>query len=285
MSPETNAENADGSPNDRDNRHPTTTSFLSALTAIPQFSGHNKTTIREFIKSVSAVGKLTKCTDEQLAELAKLKLTGLANAFLESQPELEVLHWTALSASLKTRFGDPEGPQAKRYLLRDCTQNNSETVRDYLIRLKQIGYLTIKPTENDTEKKIREEIMQEELLEQFMRGININLRHAVYSANPTTLEKAAVEAQRQERFINSKTKTQSVLAIKPTIRNSDNLGGTLSLYEHDYGRDSRPMNDLGSGNHHFHQRPPSQGRYDRSAPYHGTEAGPGWTSSGARYGW
>ena len=100
---------------------------------------------------------------------------------------------------------------ARRPLL---AQGSTESVRDYLIRLKQLGYTTVKPTTDPTEKKIRNEIMEEELLQQFIRGININLQHTVFSANPKSLDKASEETIRQERYLNSKSKT--ILAITPT---------------------------------------------------------------------
>ena len=192
--------------------------IAGALALIPVFSGDTtKIPVREFIKNVTAAGKLTNCNDSQLAEIAKIKLTGLANVFLDAHPHLDEADWPTLKKELQKRFSDTEEHQDKKYSLRDCVQGATEPVREYVMRLKQLGYQTVKPCRDNAEFKIREEILQEELLAQFMKGLSLSVKHAVYTRNPKTLDDAADEAIRQEKFIKSNT-TQQVCALTPTPR-------------------------------------------------------------------
>ena len=239
-----------------------TTHFMGAVALIPQFSGTDTgVSVKDFVRAVQAAGKLTNCNDNQLAEIAKLKFTTLANDFLEAHPDLENATWTQLSKELLTRFGDNEDPQEKRYALKDCVQKPSESVRDYLTRLRQLGHKTIKQTDDLTEKRIRTEIMEDELLSQFLRGLKLDLQHPTYSSRPKTLNQAADFAAREEKFhqANPANTKAIVCAIPsaptpaPRVRDS-----RRSAYERDHRDTKRSLSNKFSSNRSPYRQPNSR---------------------------
>lgn len=215
------------------------THLMGAMTLIPQFSGEaGSLSVESFVKNVTSTGKLTKLTETDLAEVAKLRCIGAASSFLEASPDLEDTTWPVLKSKLLNHFS--EKFENEKIKISNCIQNSAESAREFATRLKLVGLKSVKPCE-EPELSIRQSIMKEEILNQFLKGLGSTLKHTVYSQNPETLEKAISIAEREEYFRSSEQQQQAVCTVTPTpaprtSRRSD--------YDRDNrGRDGTPPRD------------------------------------------
>lgn len=235
-----NGQSSSSSETPSQNQNPPQTSqaFMGALALIPIFSGNN---VKDFIKSVNSAGKLARCDPFQLAEIAKLKFSGEANNFLDANPNLEDVEWPALRAEIEKRFGEKGTLQSNRMKLKDCFQQDDESVREYVTRLKLIGYQTVRNCPDPAEKEIRKRILDEDLLTQFLCGLKKEISRFVYSHNPTDLESAATRAEHEEQF-SSGARTE-VLVNKiaaPSVEPPRSNYNSAASREPSFDRDRRP---------------------------------------------
>lgn len=191
----------------------TTPSFIGALAMIPTFTGEKgQATIRDFIKAVNAAGKLAGCSDEQLTEVAKLKIAGPASYFMDANPDLDSKPWNQLSEILLKNFEKSISIEKAYQKLRECKQQSDEEVKDFATRTKQIGVeIQYHSTGNETEKKLRKQMIDKELLAQFLIGLKPEIARFVATHHPETLTDAINRAEVEEDYFNSIEKT----ALRP----------------------------------------------------------------------
>ncbi|KAK3913519.1 Retrovirus-related Pol polyprotein from transposon TNT 1-94 [Frankliniella fusca] len=178
-------------------------SFSAALALIPQFNGEKSgIKVKDFTKAVQSAGKLAQCDDEQLAEVAKLKIIGQASEFLDALPQLEAAPWSTLRKELESRFDVKLSPEECGAKMRACNkQQSGESVREYVSRIRQWGYRSLKLREGDEGgNKIRTEILEEEMLSIFKKGLNKEIGRFVTAQGPATLAEAIEFAEKQENF-------------------------------------------------------------------------------------
>lgn len=74
----------------------------SVLGKLTKFDG--KSSVQQFIRSVTKRAKLEKWTDEEKTNITKYLCTGFAETFIDSQPDLEECNFKELSLQLVARF-------------------------------------------------------------------------------------------------------------------------------------------------------------------------------------
>lgn len=185
---------------------------LSAAVLIPNFDGTaTSITITEFIRVVDDAAGLSTWDDDQIARIARIKIQGPADIFLQSNPALLTAPWSALKRELAARFSQKESLVEVRNKLRDCIQGSSETATDFATRLRVIGNKLLSfasDTATAEERNVRQKVANEEVLAQFIKGLRESIRRFVSTHNPQTLEEALEKAAREESYLATNSSQQ-----------------------------------------------------------------------------
>lgn len=192
---------------------------LAAIALIPAFDASpNGISVDEFIRILDDAASLSNWTDAQIATLARMRIQGQADLFLQSRTELKSKGWPELKKSLEQRFGNKETLTESRAKLHNCVQTQTESIREFATRLRVIGnkLLQYKDGTAQEEIEIREKIAQEEILSQFIRGLREDTRRFVATSNPQNLEDAITKAIREENYLQTlPTKIKAFVAKEP----------------------------------------------------------------------
>ncbi|KAK3912814.1 Embryonic protein DC-8 [Frankliniella fusca] len=234
-------------------------SFGAALALIPQFSGEKGVKVKDFTKAVTSAGKLANCNDEQLAEVARLKLTGLANEFLDASMHLDAAPWSEIKRELEERFHVKTSPEEWSAKLRTCQQEPAETVKEFETRIRLWGYRSLKLKQGDMEgNKIRQGMLDDEMLSVFKKGLRVEIGRQMAGLNPSTLSTAVELAENIESYENV-TKTTVVAAVK---RVDAPVPAPRTRNYNDYARERSQSRGRDNSRGRY-ERGPSRGRDER----------------------
>lgn len=173
---------------------PRTVGGLLAL--IDKFSGPSQD-IDNFFCSIEEASLLAGWTDVQKPGIVRLKLEGEAREYLNVEPGLRDASYQTLKNKLTERFKNREHNSAAVQRFINCVQKPGETVVQYATKLRKEGLKTKKQTDNEAENKIRQVLLEEQLLAQFLRGLRETKRF-VLLRSPETFEEAIKFATEEE---------------------------------------------------------------------------------------
>ncbi|KAE8745556.1 hypothetical protein FOCC_FOCC007745 [Frankliniella occidentalis] len=189
--------------------------FSAAISLIPVFNGMTGgKSYRDFAKAVTAAGQLACCSDKQLAQAARIKLEGDASEYLDAHPDLDAAGWTKLNAVLKARFQVDPTPEESKQRLMNATQSEGESVREFATRVRLLGCKILQlEAGDDAGNKIRQEILNKDLLTYFKKGLRADIKRFVNTHRPSTLEEATEVAEGEESFLATVEKPMAVLKV------------------------------------------------------------------------
>lgn len=194
VNPRENGENtAEGSP------------ILSAAVLIPNYDGSSTgISIAEFVRIVDDAAGLAGWNGEQTARIARIKVQGQADMFLQANPELITKEWPLLKKELQKRFHLSASLVDVRNSLRECVQGSAENATEFATRLRVIGDKLLSFADENAsadENAIRQKVANEEILAQFIKGLKEGIRRFVSTHNPQNLDEAVQKATREESYL------------------------------------------------------------------------------------
>lgn len=170
------------------------------ITVIENYYGENKPpTIESFLQQLEEVSKLGGWSEKSKVAIARIRMKGDAAEFMNANPHLRKLeNWKTFKSALLTRFARQEPLAHKLQRFHECIQKSSETVNEYVTRLKLAGNRTLKVTEDREENDMRAQLLEETMQAQFIRGLRQNIRRFVMSRNPASFDEAVTVAINEE---------------------------------------------------------------------------------------
>lgn len=207
------------------------TGMAGVLHLVESFNGENGgKTVKAFFKELEGAALLGKWGDAEKAEILKLKIKGEALNFFEARPDLQAATYAVLKQALIERFKECELYASQNFF--QTLQKPSETIREYETRLRQAGQKTLKETDNTEERSWRQKALEENLLHQFLKGLNANIKRFVMSKNPTTFSQAIQVALLEEQNeVLTKNFRHVVHAVRDAGADNDTTyKGTRSTY-------------------------------------------------------
>ncbi|KAK3931617.1 Retrovirus-related Pol polyprotein from transposon 412 [Frankliniella fusca] len=189
--------------------------FSAAISLIPVFSGIvGGKSYRDFSKAVAAAGQLAGCTDLQLAQAARIKLEGPASEYLDSHPDMEKAGWNKIDEALKSHFQNEPSVEESKARLMKAAQVDGESVREFATRIRLLGCKLLKLVDGDEAgNKVRQDILNQDMLTYFLKGLRADIKRFVHTHQPANLEEATRYAQAEESFLASVEQPMSILTI------------------------------------------------------------------------
>ncbi|KAK3931666.1 LOW QUALITY PROTEIN: Zinc finger and SCAN domain-containing protein 21 [Frankliniella fusca] len=189
--------------------------FSAAISLIPVFSGIvGGKSYRDFSKAVAAAGQLAGCTDLQLAQAARIKLEGPASEYLDSHPDMEKAGWNKIDEALKSHFQNEPSVEESKARLMKAAQVDGESVREFATRIRLLGCKLLKLVDGDEAgNKVRQDILNQDMLTYFLKGLRADIKRFVHTHQPANLEEATRYAQAEESFLASVEQPMSILKI------------------------------------------------------------------------
>lgn len=189
-----------GAPSALEDQHPRhQNGNLSHLSLIPDFSGKpGGIKVQHYFGRIDEVGLMSNWSELQMAVIARLKLSGDAREVVVSDADMMQASYATLKQQLTERFKVDESRNDLLTKFNQCVQKPGESVRSYGTRLYVAGNRTLVAAHNEPEKALRKGLLEEAMLDQFVRGIHGTVRRFVLSANPTSYQQAYERAIREE---------------------------------------------------------------------------------------
>lgn len=170
------------------------------LTALDPFTGAPKECIHTYFDAIERAAIIGQWTDAQRLAIAKLLLKGEAYHYLDANPDIQKeTNYDTFKKALIERFEPTEALSRALSNLMSTAQKPHETVDEYATRLKLAGKKAFRKGKDDTETKARKDMLDENMLAQFMRGLHKSIRRQVLSRAPKDLEEAIKTAKDEEQ--------------------------------------------------------------------------------------
>lgn len=192
----------------------------AVLQSIDAYSGDDPSYgYSEFINSLLIASDIAGLTGPQRCAIFRLKLRGTARQFLGSDPELPVLNnWDELVAAFRMRFSETEDFYSLSEVFRNCKQKAGETVAQFAGRLmraaQKMNIARGKPL-NTTERPelmVRRDLLKEDTLIQFLKGLDPRIRKFVQLRSPKTIQEAIKIAQVEELELQTEAGAPALVA-------------------------------------------------------------------------
>lgn len=216
---------------------PTISGLLSAIDA---FKGTPGEDVKQFLAEIEEAATLGNWLLAQKLAVAKLHMKGEAGHFLEANPDIKAENdWDKFKNAVLKRFDPDEHKSTALQNLMETTQKATETVSEYATRLKLAGRKTFKPGASDAETKIRNEVLQETMMAQFLRGLKRGLRRNVLTREPKSLAEAIKFALSEEQNLKLIESGAPVRAIADVSEKGKWGVSTQRAREGDWPRDQK----------------------------------------------
>lgn len=202
----------------------------ATMEALEPFFGSDQvddsSALDDFLISINSAAALLQLTDDQLRSVIILKLRGPARQILRGRPSLASGTSAELIAALTAHFRPPIDRYSACTKFRECTQLPTETVSEYLTRLRELAirYLNSRPPPPEAHQEAILAQMEDEILHIFLRGLDPRFRKFVQLQGPKTVDTALSLAQQEELEVQStepasKITTAAVQTVteKPTV--------------------------------------------------------------------
>ncbi|XP_077497877.1 uncharacterized protein LOC144108539 [Amblyomma americanum] len=201
---------------------------------IPTFTGDDTgPKIRDFLQILEQVANLGGWQEKQTIGMARCKMVAAAQDFAWRDEEVaSAATYKSFKALALKRFdNEPASTKVEKFL--NARQNFSEDVRSFASRLKRLGTETLRDVDGeDTSKKsARREILNEQLLSQFLTGLRDPVRRFALSRDPQNFSDAVEVAAREEEIEKtSRTRAAAVRQLEDS-REQGGLGLRLERLE------------------------------------------------------
>lgn len=197
--------------------------------------------VEDFLHNVDEVASLGRWTEAQTLTITRLKLIGEAREFVKTDPDMiAAITWEPFKELLRERFRVKESPVHATQRFLDCFQRPAENVQNYATRLRAAGALTVRNTASIEENGVRQIVLQEQLLAQFLKGLRGNIRRFAMVSAPTTFKDAIIVTTREEaNEALVSDKACAVAAVRDVVTNGPSFTPELS----NAGPAPRPQND------------------------------------------
>lgn len=184
-----------------------------SLETIPDYDG--STEVKEFLERVEQTAILGNWDESKRTIIARLKLKGEAHKFVQSEPYLRETSttWDVFKKALSKRFKKLKLPGQVIQEFHDCKQRVSESVREYVARLRTAGHKTVELGSDEQKNAWARDQLKEGMKTQFMLGLRMPLQQRVLSAHPKTFDEAIEMAEREE-IVERMTQRVSNLSVK-----------------------------------------------------------------------
>lgn len=173
------------------------TGMLALSSLIPSFDGSGS--VKEFVTIVEQLAVIGAWPNEHTVCLCKCKMTGAAREFVWNDAKAkEATTFSELKEVLLRRFDtEPLTVRTQRFM--SARQAPSEDIRSFATRIQMLAQATVSDEADNTaeRKKIRQELLREQMKSQFVQGLRDPVRRFVMSRNPQTFD-AAVDCAAQE---------------------------------------------------------------------------------------
>jgi len=202
-----------------------TVSLSHASLFIPIFEGKEtpgSVALEDFLQALRMVKTLGLFQDQQVLNLAALRLKGPAREFIRICPELLLGTLQEFVDAFRKRFGEKKDPASALSELLSIEQKPAEKVYDFAQRVKLLLDAFFLGNKIKTDSEVAKVITNEVARMTFARGLQPAIRRAVLSKKTTTLE-STIEAARDEELnlsIGTLTET-SIAAIREVGRESE----------------------------------------------------------------
>lgn len=192
------------------NQRPSTYEFLSLL---PSYSGNEDLSVKQFLKKIDEVSKLSNWSETEKITITKLKLTDAAAAYVNSESRInDQSTFEEISQFLIKRF-DKHIPLASHLQnFSVCKQKENESVKEFASRLSQHASSIL-----SHDGAVSAEVMQAHdrmIQAKFTSGLRPDIQRLVLSKSPSSFEHAVDIAASEE--MNDKIFHDSQVQCTPT---------------------------------------------------------------------
>ena len=179
---------------------------MSLVSVIAKRSGSDDTiTLEEFLESIQSSGRIGRWTENDLREVAILKLTGSAKLFYRCCDELheQGATWQLFKEAFRQWYRDVHMEQCHFTKLQTIRQGKNESPQQFADRCKNLAQKAMIKSADSQIQRIHKENADRMLLASFVSGLTGTAGDQVI---PGSLEEAlnlavaVQEAERQERF-------------------------------------------------------------------------------------
>lgn len=182
-------------------------SVLALGGMVPTFTGDSLgPSLADFLQVLEQVGAMGGWQDSQLIGIARCKMMGAAYSFAWQDEEVTRAKTFCEFKSLAKKRFDTEPAHVKLETFLRAKQNTGEDVRAFACRLRALGNATLPEYGGDSadqKRKIAKELLNEQLLANFLKGLSDPVRRFTLSRDPKSFEDAIETAVKEE--INERT--------------------------------------------------------------------------------
>jgi len=168
------------------------------------FSAKPEDDIVAYLNNIELVGNQFGWTQDDIVRQMKVNMRGMAAVWAS-----DVSHITSLASfkeAAKSQFGPNLDPLAREDYLRSCIQREDETVRNYLLRLREAA------------QRVGISTFTFDLTPYLIRGLRPELRALVYDMGAKNLNEAVEIAQRREQRLMTEAGDREVARRTRTAR-------------------------------------------------------------------
>lgn len=157
----------------------------------------------DFIAAIEGCAVPGADTPADKLRLAKMKLRGPARQLLRAGQGFNIMDWEQFKDALKARFEPVLDPVQTSIAFRSASQRPGKSVQCYLARLRDLAskWEQTQPPIDDgdhAKRNAREQLMNSEMLVQFLRGLDKKYKKYVTLQCPAALPTAVKYAQAEE---------------------------------------------------------------------------------------
>lgn len=177
-------------------------SVLALGVMVPTFTGDSLgPSLADFLQVLEQVGAMGGWKDSQLIGIARCKMVGAAYSFAWQDEEVSRAKTFSEFKSLAKKRFDTEPAHVKLETFLRAKQNTGEDVRAFACRLRALGNATLPEyagDDADQKRQIAKQLLSEQLLTNFLKGLSDPVRRFTLSRDPKNFEDAIETAVREE---------------------------------------------------------------------------------------
>ena len=227
---------------------------------IPIFNGTSKDSMstRAWIHYVERCKRIANWTDDKTAEYAQLALREIAADWIENLTEArnaDIDSWPTFKALFEARFHKKATLAERTVIKASLTQNKNESIQDFYDRVDSGNYILDENWPPLAEGATAAQITQDanakashhkvNVFNDFLQGMNPEIRAQVVLQNPTTLVELQSVAVQVESALSNKKKQLEVAEISMPSPLKSNPGPSMvAAVETTAEKSTIDMNDL-----------------------------------------
>lgn len=171
------------------------------VSTIQQFDGSKPESLANFFQSLENVGTLSYWSDTERLSIAKLKLSGAALGFMQSEDPTRFSTYENFKTVLTERFADKAPQHCYFQQLSVIQQRKGETIEAFADRVRTLNEKTVRVTANaEVNIALRGEA-DRRALDAFLRGLTGSVGEHTRLKFPTTMREAITTAVAVEHLL------------------------------------------------------------------------------------